>query len=570
MAKDIKLGIIINQSGNAKSGLASLASGVGKLGGVAAGLATGGLLLAVGGVVALGKGLFDSVGAAMEAQEGQAQLEAVLKSTNGAAGMTTESINALASSLQAVTPFSDDAILAGQNLLLTFTNIGKDVFPAATATVLDMATALGTDTTSAAMQLGKALNDPIAGISALTRVGVSFTDAQKDQIKAMVEMGDTAGAQQIILAELNKEFGGSAVAAGETLPGKLAILKNTFGDIQETIGAAFLPALSSIADAFSSGLKSEFVQNALANLTGFITGTLVPGFDEIVSKVGMIITAFQGGGLLAAFKVFDDGSSRVSAIAEVLGFTETQAMALGATIQSVAKFVTDAMVIWNEWSSHLSETTGPAMLLIQDALDRISIATGGATGEFSLSKTALAALKATLDAITIAIKLVAIGFQAAAWYVETWSRILRTAKALVDGFRGAISSMSSGVSSAINSVVGAFNRMADAARRAANAVPSWLRPGSPTPFEIGLRGIAGAAKGVASAMPGMLEGVGGQGSGVGAVTSSPVTRPLSPGPLVINFTYSPVISLADRFEAENVLAPFIANGVRVALAGGKH
>lgn len=540
MAKTIDLKIKIDQSGNAKSGIAAIASGVGKLGGIAAGVATGGLLLAVGGVVALGKGLFDSVGAAMEAQEGQAQLEAVLESTAGASGMTADSINALASSLQDVTKSEDDAILAGQNMLLTFTNIGKEVFPQATETILDMATALGGDTVSNAKILGKALNDPVAGLTALGRAGVQFTEAQEEMIKAMVESGDTIGAQNLILAELEKQIGGSAKAAGETLPGKLAILQHTFGDIQETIGAAFLPALSSIADAFSSGLKSEFVQNALANLTGFITGTLVPGFDEIVSKVGMIITAFQGGGLLAAFAVFEDGSSRVSAIAEVLGFTETQAMALGETIQSVAQFVTDAMVIWNEWSSHLSETTGPAMLLIRDALDRISIATGGATGKFSLSKTALAALKATLDAIVIAIKLTAITMQSIAWAVEK-------------------------VSGAVKIAIGLWKQLQQIWR--ALRPPPSLNPGSPTPMELGLLGIQRAAKGVAGVMPGMLGG--GQSlSPLPPRSSAPLLS--SPGGITVNFTYSPVISLADRFEAENVLAPFIANGVRVALAGGKH
>jgi hypothetical protein len=57
-----------------------------------------------------------------------------------------------------------------------------------------------------AIQLGKALNDPIAGISALSRVGVTFTEEQKATIESMVKMGDVAGAQKLILAELAREF----------------------------------------------------------------------------------------------------------------------------------------------------------------------------------------------------------------------------------------------------------------------------------------------------------------------------------------------------------------------------
>lgn len=99
-------------------------------------------------------------------------------------------------------------------MLLTFTNIGKDVFPDATSTMLDMATAMNGGLTPSAeqlkgtsIQLGKALNDPISGISALSKVGVTFTEQQKKQIEAMVQAGDAAGAQKLILAELGREFG---------------------------------------------------------------------------------------------------------------------------------------------------------------------------------------------------------------------------------------------------------------------------------------------------------------------------------------------------------------------------
>jgi hypothetical protein len=74
---------------------------------------------------------------------------------------------------------------------------------------------LGTDLKGSAVQLGKALNDPIAGVGALSRVGVTFTETQKDMIKTMVEAGNVAGAQTLILDELGKEFGGSAKALAD-------------------------------------------------------------------------------------------------------------------------------------------------------------------------------------------------------------------------------------------------------------------------------------------------------------------------------------------------------------------
>lgn len=166
----------------------------------------------------------------------ETQLNAVLKSTQNAVGLTANEIKNMASNLQSVTTFGDEAILSGQNMLLTFTNIGKDVFPKATETMLDMSQALGQDLKSSAMQLGKALNDPIQGVTALRRVGVQLTNEQEGTIKKMVEMNDVAGAQKIILAELEREFGGSARAMRDTFGGALTSLKNIQGDIMEEIG----------------------------------------------------------------------------------------------------------------------------------------------------------------------------------------------------------------------------------------------------------------------------------------------------------------------------------------------
>jgi len=182
----------------AGSMVSKVASGFGKLITAAA---------ALGAVTAVGAFFKSAVDEAAEAEQNIAQLENVIKSTGGAAGVTAESITSMASELQKITTFSDDAIIAGDNLLLTFTNIGKDVFPDATKTMLDMSQALGQDISSSAIQLGKALNDPINGITALSRVGVSFTEEQKEMIKTLVEAGKTEEAQTVILEELQKEFG---------------------------------------------------------------------------------------------------------------------------------------------------------------------------------------------------------------------------------------------------------------------------------------------------------------------------------------------------------------------------
>ena len=124
-------------------------------------------LLLAGAISVLGRGFVEVTALAAEQQRVEAQLAATLESTGHAAGLSAGQLTTMASELQNVSTFGDEAIIASQSLLLTFTKIGGDVFPRAQAAILDTATAMGTDLKAASLQVGKALNDPIAGVSAL-------------------------------------------------------------------------------------------------------------------------------------------------------------------------------------------------------------------------------------------------------------------------------------------------------------------------------------------------------------------------------------------------------------------
>ena len=230
----------LNQAEGGAKSASSRIGGLGKAGALAAGAAGVGALVAT---------LKIGIGEFAQAQKVGAQTNAVLKSTGGAAKVTAGHVEDLAGSLMKKSGVDDEAIQSGENLLLTFTGIrnevgkGNDIFDQATKAALDMSVAMGTDMTSASMTLGKALNDPVSGMTKLTKQGVTFTDAQKAQVKAMQEAGDTAGAQKLILAELNKEFGGSAEAAGKTLPGQLAIARESFNNFAGMLVEKAIPYL---------------------------------------------------------------------------------------------------------------------------------------------------------------------------------------------------------------------------------------------------------------------------------------------------------------------------------------
>lgn len=375
MAAESILEVVIELVDKTKSGFSSVTSSLSSLGKGLVNVATVGIGALIGGLTALGGYLAYSVGEAMEAQEVQAQLAAVLESTGGIAGVTADMANDLADSLSQVTRFGDEAILTGENMLLTFTNIGQDVFPQATNIMLDMSQALGQDLKSSAIQLGKALNDPITGVTALQRVGVTFTEEQKKMIASMVEAGDVAGAQTLILDELQREFGGSAVAAGQTFAGQLDILKNQLSNVAEGIGTALLPVLSffvsnviepAIPIIQEFGLMvSSIIEGLAAGDPGVAFDSLREGIFSVGSMLGFsqealssfndtlynvwisvkdIIAIFQAGGFEQLFTVFEDGSTYFDHLFEAFGATEEQAQSLGAVVANFGQFITESLI----------------------------------------------------------------------------------------------------------------------------------------------------------------------------------------------------------------------------------
>ena len=161
-----------------------------------------------------------------------------------------------------------------------------DVFSDTTKLALDMSTALGTDAKSSAMMLGKALNDPAAGLSRLSRSGVLFTEQQKKQVEQLQKSGDTLGAQRVILDEVAKEFGGSAKAFGLSAAGEGARRATQMGNAMESLGGTInevlAPVLGFIAEKF------EAVADWFTNLPGPIKGVII-GLVALVAAAGPVL-----------------------------------------------------------------------------------------------------------------------------------------------------------------------------------------------------------------------------------------------------------------------------------------
>lgn len=207
----------------------------------------------------LALGLAKSVIEAREAEKALAQTEAVIKSTGGAANVTAGHVQELANQISLKSGIDDEAIQSGENLLLTFKRIrdeagkGNDIFSQSTQVITDMSVALGQDLKSSAIQVGKALNDPKVGLTALSRVGVTFTEQTKERITALQDEGKMLQAQKIILAELTSEFGGSAAAQADSFD-KLKVAAENFA---EQVGGEVTPILSDMSDQLTEILSDK-------------------------------------------------------------------------------------------------------------------------------------------------------------------------------------------------------------------------------------------------------------------------------------------------------------------------
>lgn len=178
-----------------------------------------------------------------------AQTAQTIKSMGNASKISAGQVETLAGDLEKLTATEAESIQEGANLLLTFRNLkneagaGNDIFNQTTAIMVDMGRALNEGASASAIRLGKALNDPIRGLTALRKVGVQFDEQQENQIKTMQQSGDIMGAQKIILAELQAQFGGSGAAYAQTFSGQLELMGHELGTIGEEATMAVMPAL---------------------------------------------------------------------------------------------------------------------------------------------------------------------------------------------------------------------------------------------------------------------------------------------------------------------------------------
>lgn len=353
----------LGQSMDKASGVAS------KLGKVAAGL---GAAFAVGSIIDFGKGLVQAAEDGIKAQAALSNVTESMGLFGDDAAKVADRLSALADAQARATGVDDDAIRATQTKLMTFKEVAGTademggMFDRATTAALDLAAA-GFGTAEAnAVQLGKALNDPVAGISALAKSGVTFTAAEKDMIAGMVEAGNMAGAQEVIMKALETQVGGTA-AASATSSDKMRV---KWEQLQGTLGEKLLPIIEAV-----QGFIGDKLLPVIEQVAGFIGDTLVPAF-------GIFWQALTGNSEVNEF----DGHLRT---------INNLGVALGDWIQRASTFVTGTLV-------PALTSLGQWIVKNRDWLSALAIAIGAGVIAWKAYTTAITVWKAITAAASAA------------------------------------------------------------------------------------------------------------------------------------------------------------------------
>jgi hypothetical protein len=497
-----------------------MASFVNVGGAVAAGLFTA----VAGGVVILGK----AVDEAIAAEEVSAKLNATLANTGKVSGVTAEMVDDLANQFQNLTRFEDDTIKAGGEVLARFDEINKDVFPEALSLSLDLATRLGIDVPAASELLGKALADPGVGLMKLKAAGVVFNDEQEKMIDTMMQAGDQGGAMALIMDVVSESVGGSAEAAGSTAAGMWERLKNQWGNILEQIGTGLLPAITQLGQTLMEYLNRPEVQVFVASLADAIADfatTAISYLPQVFTALqqifgwlgqnkGVVVAIFAALGAAAVAWGVTTAAAAISAMAPFLPVIAVIALIAGAVYLLYQAWTTNfggiqekTKAFWAQLQpafQTLSDWLGEKLPVVIDFLVAAwnnFLAVVRAVWSFLQTYIfpILMALNDLFGAVFgLALKLIGAYIKTYLWeplkMAFGWiaDNVFPILQKFYDWLAVKLAPVFKKVGEAVQALAKWISDLA--AKINSMTLPSWMTPGSPTPWELGLLGVGDAMR----------------------------------------------------------------------------
>jgi hypothetical protein len=418
-------------------------------------------------VVEFGKA---SVQAATESEQATSRLRQVFKSMGDTTGKAADAAIDYAGALSKKIGVDDEAIMASQALLATFGKVSDEtarqagIFDRATKAAADLAAAGFGSMDQNAKQLGKALQDPIKGINALARSGVTFTDTEKERIKTLVEANKVTEAQRIVLGAVEKQVGGTAEATA-TSQEKMAV---AYDEVQESVGRGLLPILQQLSPVLISIADFTAKNTTLVlALGGAMLGAVVAikavtlaqtllNVAMSANVIGLIVIGIAA--LIAAAILLAKNWDKVSAVVSA-GFDKIKGAAVAVFNWIKANWpllvsilggpmVAAVVAIARNWDT-ISDTVRGVVSAVKSALQGLL---GWLTGTFK------AALGGVTHAIGAVFDFIADGARDAyAAVVRNLNGLVNFIEGIVGKVRSAASSVAHGIASPINAVLRAWN-----------------------------------------------------------------------------------------------------------------
>lgn len=469
------------------------------LAGIAGAVATG---YAVKKVIDFGKSTVDAAGQAAHANK---LVTAEFKNAGDATGQYARHAIDLAESLGRQIGVSPQVIKGAEGILATFHSVSgaagmqAGIFDRTTKAAADLAAAGFGDMESNAKSLGIALQDPEKGITRLTRSGVNFTAAQKEQIKQMAKSGDVLGAQKIMLSEIENQVGGTAAATA----GAGAKMSVAYEEMKVAIGTSLLPAVSKLKGMFT-GLFDLVGSNASWLVPIIAAGAAFAAVLFVVAKaVQMTQVAIEGfklaiGGVKLAWQLLN-----TSFLASPLGLIIVAIIAVVAALvilyikvdwfrnfvnAAFAAVVGAAVALWHGLVAAFNAVLsfliqwGPLILAV-------------ITGPFGIALYLIISNWSTLVGFFGAIFSAITGAVVA--YVNMWIAVFRT---IYGGVSAVFSAVWSFVASILNAIAGAVGGTV----RAVGAAFAGVYGAIVSPFQAAWGAVAGVASAIAGAFGGVV------------------------------------------------------------------
>jgi phage-related protein len=472
-------------------------------------------------IVAGGAALVAFAKGAEDAEIANRKLGAVLDSMGYPEA--TQRVSEYAESLERSLAIDADVIKATQTKLATFKNLTASVgeaggaFDRATVAALDLAAAGFGSAETNAVQLGKALQDPVKGITALGRAGVTFTEQEREKIKALVESGNLLAAQNIVLGAIEQQVGGTAQAGASAFERmRLSLMQ-----IADAIGMAVLPMIQQLSDYISNTLVPTVVPNIDALVARFTN------LDPAIKKATLATIGFAaalGPALIVLGKVI----AVVGGVIAVINPLTLQIAAIVGVIAAVVGafviFVQRSDMLRNAISTLITTVRNIVTVLGSDLLRVISLVIGQGSiigqifnliariigGQLAIAiqavvrywNLAVNAVRVVIQVFEIAIRVVTMvanivrGILLAALDVllNKLGPVSTALRNLANGVRNAFATAVSAVQAAFNNIgrgiegfinfaITAVNRMIDAYNKLATVLPGVTRATHIAAFE---------------------------------------------------------------------------------------